>query len=466
MECVVEATQPAVDEDKKTEVGLDTASFDGFSIIWTPGVNVTTHCNVPVIFNFLSMDFTHSKGIKGIQVRLCAKTELVSSGSPQRPVEAAELCFCKVKLFKDHGAERKMSNEIAHIKKTIDKLKQQITQAESGMKNLVKRKPTGSIATNASATNTPGKFRTQKRTWPMSLASSAGRGREPAEDDLYYKLKTMHDIWNSTRPVSALDVRGEDPDLHPVQLMGEPSDLIRGYPSYPSFEGDFNNSSRDSRYILRRSSSNASISYSKSLDPMSILISKYEVPPPLPPPRHIEELEVGSDSGWQWGDTIGGGFGKRGLQTINASLSLNGGRDRHTHDFGISADCTSRHSFASMIKLSPDVDTRWEGFPNKDEGSSTSFWTGGNQNHCPPSMRSRSSSMNSSLYGTPKFDPYEQNPVFPSSPRPGERQPHEGLDKRPTLPPPPVELGTKHQPSFDCDICGETVKVNNPREWQ
>ena len=81
-------------------------------------------------FNFLSTDFSHSKGVKGIPVRLCAKTEILSSGSPQSPPEQSEICFCKVKLFRDHGAERKLASDILHIKKTIEKLKQQANQVE------------------------------------------------------------------------------------------------------------------------------------------------------------------------------------------------------------------------------------------------------------------------------------------------------------------------------------------------
>ncbi|EOO02015.1 putative cp2 transcription factor protein [Phaeoacremonium minimum UCRPA7] len=139
----VEAGQPAEGDDKRTRIDLESASFDGFSVLWTPGINGAVECNIAVRFNFLSTDFSHSKGVKGIPVRLCAKTSSLAPDSPQ-PVEATqEICYCKVKLFRDHGAERKLSNDVAHVKKTIDKLKQQIAQAESGMKDFGKRKRAG-----------------------------------------------------------------------------------------------------------------------------------------------------------------------------------------------------------------------------------------------------------------------------------------------------------------------------------
>lgn len=225
----VEANQPAESDDKRTRVDLDTASFDGFSVVWTPGVNGNAECNLAVRFNFLSTDFSHSKGVKGIPVRLCAKTETVMTGSPQSTPECSEVAFCKVKLFRDHGAERKLSNDVAHVKKTIDKLKQQISQAETGMKDFGKRKRTGSTITKVQSGQRPGKVQKHKRTWSMSSASSSG-GRLPMEEDLHYKLQTMQDMFTSTRPVSILYLRGseqDDPDLFPVALVGEPLDLTK-----------------------------------------------------------------------------------------------------------------------------------------------------------------------------------------------------------------------------------------------
>jgi hypothetical protein len=223
----VEANQPGDGDDKRTRVDLDTASFDGFSVIWTPGINGQAECNVAVRFNFLSTDFSHSKGVKGIPVRLCAKTETITSGSPLS-VPDAEVAFCKVKLFRDHGAERKLSNDVAHVKKTIEKLKAQISQAETGMKDFSKRKRAGSISAKAQPSQKPGKAPKHKRTWSMSSASSSGR--PPFEEDLHFKLQTMQDMFTSTRPVSILYLRGadrDDPDLFPVTLVGEPLDLTK-----------------------------------------------------------------------------------------------------------------------------------------------------------------------------------------------------------------------------------------------
>ena len=214
----------------RPRVELESSSFDGFAVTWIPIHNTAPECSIAVRFNFLSTDFSHSKGVKGIPVRLCAKTELLTSipGSPPDQSKA-ELCYCKVKLFRDHGAERKLSNDIAHVKKSIDKLKQQIAQAESGMKDFGKRKRSSSISKSSSAQR-PGKVPKHKRTWSMSSQSSTSGGRPPAEEDLHIKLAALQDMFSSTRPVSILYLKGEefdDPDLHPVRLSGTPQDLSK-----------------------------------------------------------------------------------------------------------------------------------------------------------------------------------------------------------------------------------------------
>lgn len=243
----VEAGQPAEGDDKRTRIELESSSFDGFSVVWTPGLNGIPEVNIAVRFNFLSTDFSHSKGVKGIPVRLCAKTNPLPSDPLQPAADAnPEICFCKVKLFRDHGAERKLSNDVAHVKKSIDKLKQQIAQAESGMKDFGKRKR--SVAAKGGEPQRPGKVQKHKRTWSMSSASSAGGGggggRMSLEEDLHFKLQTLQDMFTSTRPVSVLYLRGEDqddPDLHPVSLPGDASPVpkteVRDGPSWQARSG-------------------------------------------------------------------------------------------------------------------------------------------------------------------------------------------------------------------------------------
>ncbi|KAL8658954.1 MAG: hypothetical protein Q9226_000692 [Calogaya cf. arnoldii] len=212
-------------ETKRPRVELEKCSFDCFSVTWSPAQGASrVECSVAVRFNFLSTDFSHSKGVKGIPVRLCAKTEIISPGTPDSPPgPISEVCFCKVKLFRDHGAERKLSNDVAHIKKNIEKHKQQVTQVETGMKDSGKRKRSGSVA-KASGSR-PAKVHKHKRTW--SISSQGSSGRPALEEDLQMKLATLQNMFGSTRPYSLLYLKGyedDDPDLYPVALPGQAPD--------------------------------------------------------------------------------------------------------------------------------------------------------------------------------------------------------------------------------------------------
>ncbi|KAF2862184.1 hypothetical protein K470DRAFT_256160 [Piedraia hortae CBS 480.64] len=220
-------TNSGTDEFGRPPIEVESTSFDGFCVVWSASAGVAESW-IPVRFNFLSTDFSHSKGVKGIPVRLCAKTERLGEPGTQ------EVCYGKVKLFRDHGAERKLSNDIAHVKKTIEKLNHQIAQIESGVRELGKRKRgSASLGKNGQTCpeERPGKIAKQRRTWSVTSVTSNGC-RGSAEEDLHMKLMALQDMFTSTKPASVLYLRGEeqdDPDLFPVRLaMGRAESAPEG----------------------------------------------------------------------------------------------------------------------------------------------------------------------------------------------------------------------------------------------
>lgn len=208
------------------QVEVESTSFDGFSVTWSR--NPTTgasECTVTVRFNFLSTDFSHSKGVKGIPVRLCAKTKVLQPDDARSAtLGAAEISYCKVKLFRDHGAERKLTNDVSHVKKSIEKLKQQIAQMEAGSGNSGKRKRNGtSVVVKAGPDSRPAKAPKHDRSWSMESET----GKTAPEEDLRIKLTMLESMFSSPRPVSAFCLRGEvqdDPDAFPVILPGDAQD--------------------------------------------------------------------------------------------------------------------------------------------------------------------------------------------------------------------------------------------------
>ncbi|KAJ5642657.1 hypothetical protein N7490_006657 [Penicillium lividum] len=203
-------------DDKQCQMQVEQVSFDGFCVTWTANpATGASDCTIPVRFNFLSTDFSHSKGVMGIPVRLCTKTELVSLDEESSASQEAEVCYCKVKLFRDHGAERKLSNDIAHVKNSIQKLEQQIAQA--GISDgFGKRKCGPSVNSNARRS----KIKKHNRTWPIT--SQDEQQLENLEDNLQANLVMRQMMLSSMRKVSILGLCGEegdDPDLYPVRLL-------------------------------------------------------------------------------------------------------------------------------------------------------------------------------------------------------------------------------------------------------
>lgn len=72
------------------------------------------------------------------------------SGNEDASNDQSEVCYCKVKAFRDKEAKQKLSNDVAHVEKMIKKLKQQITQAEmdSGHSDKQKRRCTSKVSGN------------------------------------------------------------------------------------------------------------------------------------------------------------------------------------------------------------------------------------------------------------------------------------------------------------------------------
>ncbi|CAI7572540.1 unnamed protein product [Penicillium pancosmium] len=203
------AVEFAAEDKNHHHMQLEQECIDGFCVTWTVERGESTKCcNIPLRFNFLSTDFSHSKGVKGVPVRLCAKTELLSLESASDSL-GSEMCYCKLKLFRDHGAERKINNDLRHVKKSITRLEQQIKDVPEGGR-FNKRRRANNTSTDMSDSSGLDHGR---------IGSSFGESS--VEDDLRRKLAVSQSMLSSTHTISVLTLRGEkedDPDEYPVQL--------------------------------------------------------------------------------------------------------------------------------------------------------------------------------------------------------------------------------------------------------
>ncbi|KAJ5614210.1 hypothetical protein N7528_007864 [Penicillium herquei] len=186
---------------------IEQESFDGFCITWEmDSVTSSNFCNILLRLHFLSTDFTRSKGVKGMPIRLCVKTqELASSVDFLHPGDP-EICFCKIQLFRDHGAERKMSNDNGNLTRAIEKLKQKISNsAPQKVTQKRRRVKPSALADEALGSMIAPKFEIQQLN----------------NDGMDLKLVELERMSLLTQPRTILALRGskeDDPDLYPVRM--------------------------------------------------------------------------------------------------------------------------------------------------------------------------------------------------------------------------------------------------------
>lgn len=214
-------------ESEAQNFEVEKTSLDGFTIRWSANASGRPNCRLGIRFNLLSTDFSNSKGVKGSSLRLCAKTEIMGQ-------DEAELSYCKVKVFRDHGAERKMFTDVSQLKRAIEKRKAAYLKDEAG-DVLGKRKRDGRIVADTS----------------IQYPGDERRGN--LQRGLDAELTEMQKAFSSHRPVTQFSIPGDakdDPDLFPI----DSSEERKQFPydkSQPALEDSSPSSTSDSRFKQR-----------------------------------------------------------------------------------------------------------------------------------------------------------------------------------------------------------------------
>ncbi|CAO3641968.1 unnamed protein product [Cunninghamella blakesleeana] len=127
----------ALDIDSQQSTGILSVhypSFDRILFTWSSQAGA----NVFIRFNCLSTDFSRIKGVKGIPLRVLVESSSSLDNHPHDnnndPIKTennepthldavVEKSYCKIKLFRDKGAERKNKDDAKQISKQLEKLK-------------------------------------------------------------------------------------------------------------------------------------------------------------------------------------------------------------------------------------------------------------------------------------------------------------------------------------------------------
>ena len=121
-------------------------------------------------------------------------------------------------------------------------------------------------------------------------------------------------------------------------------------------------------------SASTSKAFASSASPRPIPNSRMEIPPPpLPPPRYIEDLAVGRDPGWHWGNTAVSGTGGCEIAsgTVSPGSSLRSAWDRRSDiDEGIEDPEDHRRESSAPRYKSPHEGDMYD-YMHRDEGYSS-----------------------------------------------------------------------------------------------
>lgn len=163
---------------------------DGFSLVWDADCGSPRECSLTFQLNFLSTDFSHVKGIHGLSMQLCCKTEEISPESLQCPTSNTSVNYCRIQVFRSHGAERKMSNDLTTAGKRIARLEQQLYLSKTLSKD--------------------DKTRRHRRKTSSSVAPKRERGLGSIHEDvLRSRIHNIQKSCSSTATHSLLDLQSE-----------------------------------------------------------------------------------------------------------------------------------------------------------------------------------------------------------------------------------------------------------------
>ncbi|RCI04794.1 grainyhead-like, partial [Rhizopus stolonifer] len=118
-----EARAIDLDDNQTTGVyNVRLVSFDRIAFDWYARFGAKVY----VRFNCLSTDFSRIKGVKGIPMRAVVETVAPRVFEKLAPTEESyeykERCYCKIKLFRDKGAERKNKDDKKQMAKQMEKI--------------------------------------------------------------------------------------------------------------------------------------------------------------------------------------------------------------------------------------------------------------------------------------------------------------------------------------------------------
>lgn len=125
--------------NQNVDIHLEDSAVDRFTFTWTITPGERPQCQIAVSFHFVSTDFSQAKGVKGVPLRLSALTREITLASTEEHRNDLQISHCLIKVYRNHGAERKTAIDSKQIEKKITKVKHQIAHQENTLRAKAER---------------------------------------------------------------------------------------------------------------------------------------------------------------------------------------------------------------------------------------------------------------------------------------------------------------------------------------
>lgn len=195
--------------NQNVDIHLEESAVDRFTCTWTIMPSERPQCQVAVSFHFVSTDFSQAKGVKGVSLRLSALTREITLASTEERRDCLQISHCLIKVYRNHGAERKTAIDSKQIGKKIAKVKHQIANQENALRAKAKRD--------------------QPKRQKLSEDSSS-QIRLPVDHVLVVELERLKMVESRPRIPTAFHLRGEPEDYshrYTFTPKEDPNDFLK-----------------------------------------------------------------------------------------------------------------------------------------------------------------------------------------------------------------------------------------------
>ncbi|MCJ1470865.1 hypothetical protein MMC07_009512, partial [Pseudocyphellaria aurata] len=171
---------------------LENTAVDRFTFTWMIKPGEHPQCQIAVTFHFVSTDFNQAKGVRGMPLLLTALTTEINLTPLEQPCNDLYISHCVIKVYRNHGAERKKAIDLKQIQKRIEKISQQIADQENALRAKVNRD----------------QHKRQKR----SSEDSPSQSELPADHVLVVELNRLQAAARRPKMVTVFRLRGQHND--------------------------------------------------------------------------------------------------------------------------------------------------------------------------------------------------------------------------------------------------------------